>query len=682
MPQPGKTFTIGLTMAGAVSAGAYTAGVLDFLFAALAAQDKRDPQENDLRVVLKAMSGTSAGGVCTALAVPALIQGVRTFHPDKPSLPILHRLWVEELDFIGDDARPGLVSDSDLSGPHLLSVLNGEAIEAAAGRVLTDITWTGSTCPFLARDLDLFVTCTNVSGVAYCIPFDSRRPNVGHLMANHAFVGHYRLTGLGTADIPSPWLDIWRDAGVPLELPQPPAKIDFHAGGTGWDSLRRMSIATGAFPFGLAAKPVGATGSHLGILDPAAGAMSCGGAWPLEISPDARPLPLRHSCSASFGFVGVDGGMCNNEPFEIVRYCLRAKDPEHPWKLLQNPREPDRATRAVIMIDPFPEGPDGAISQTVEDADLAMMKVLAALKATLLNQARFKPEELVAAIDDTGRSRFLISPSRDGKHGAKALASGFLGGFGGFLDQSLRAHDFALGRHNAQSFLKKHFNLAQVHDDFGELPGGRKVNGVMESPILRLPDSLAVDIPQPEWPRLDVARIQDLIEATRHRVAKVSARGLREVLRGRLWQSVSWAFWTAGGRAKFTRWLERTIISELIARDQVRELSSAAPRDSRAWAEAETRRSVLAALMAPGPDLRTVEGLAAQTGLSTADVRQALQRKPEHPLFEIWQGAKHEGHATFCLRRYSPRVTGQLPGLRHLHAWAVGGVTYDVAPSG
>lgn len=681
MPQPGKTFTIGLTMAGAVSAGAYTAGVLDFLFAALAAQDERDPQENDLRVVLKAMSGTSAGGVCTALAVPALINGVRPFHPGEPSLPILHRLWVEELDFLGDDARPGLVSDSDLSGPHLLSVLNGEAIEAAAGRVLTGVEWTGSTYPFLARDLDLFVTCTNVSGVAYCIPFDSRRPAVGHLMANHAFVGHYRLTGLGTADIPSPWLDIWRDAGVPLELPQAPAKIDFHVEGTGWDSLRRMSIATGAFPLGLAAKPVGATGSHLGILDPTAGAMSCGGAWPLEISPDARPLPLRHSCSASFGFVGVDGGMCNNEPFEIVRYCLRASDPKHPWKLLQNPREPEKADRAVIMIDPFPEGPDGAISQTVEDADLAMMRVLAALKATLLNQARFKPEELVAAIDDTGRSRFLISPSRDGKHGAKALASGFLGGFGGFLDESLRAHDFALGRHNAQSFLKKHFNLAQVHDDFGELPGGREVNGDMESPILRLPDRLAADIPQPEWPRLDIERIQDLLEATRHRVAKVSARAMREVWRGRLWQSIFRAFWTGVGRAKFTRWLERTIISELIARDQVRELSSAAQSGSRAGAEAEARRAVLAALMAPGPDLRTVDGLAAQTGLSAADVQQALQRKPEHPLFEILQGAEHKGRATFCLRRYSPRVTGQLPGLRHLHAWALGGVTYDIAQS-
>lgn len=471
MPEADKSFTIGLTMAGAVSAGAYTAGVLDFLFAALAAQDERPAEEKDLQVVLKAMSGTSAGGVCTALVVPALIDGLRPFAPGRPSLPILHRIWVEELDLLGMDGRPGLISDSDLAGPHLLSVLNSGAIEAAARRVLSDVKWTGRNYPFLARELDLFVTCTNVAGVAYRVPFSSERPDVGHLMANHAFVSHYRVTGLGTISIPSAWLENWRDGGVPLELPlkatpESPVHIDFHAEGTGWDSLRRMSIATGAFPFGFAAQPIHATGSHLGVADLAFANTACGGAWPLEISPDARPLPLGQvdlSCGVPFGFVGVDGGVCNNEPFELAHYSLRARadDLEHPWKLLQNPREPNKADRAVIMIDPFPEGPSTTMPPTVNPADLAILRVLAALKTALLNQARFKPGELVAAMDGTGRSRFLISPSRDGSHGARALASGLLGGFGGFLDKSLRAHDFALGRHNAQSFIRKHFNLSE-----------------------------------------------------------------------------------------------------------------------------------------------------------------------------------------------------------------------------
>lgn len=136
----------------------------------------------------------------------------------------------------------------------------------------------------------------------------------------------------------------------------------------------------------------------------------------------------------------------------------------------------------------------------VDEEDLAILRVLAALKTALLNQVRFKPGELVAAMDGSRRSRFLISPSRDRLHGAKALARGFLGGLGGFLDESLRAHDFALGRHNAQSFLKNHFNLAETHKTFGSLPGGRVVDDACESPILRLAGSVAEDIPQPPWP--------------------------------------------------------------------------------------------------------------------------------------------------------------------------------------
>ena len=78
------TFEIGLTMAGAVSAGAYTAGVIDFLFEALdAIEDVRAGRSTDYltahrpdgtpwpdakqvidpphNVRLRAMSGTSAG---------------------------------------------------------------------------------------------------------------------------------------------------------------------------------------------------------------------------------------------------------------------------------------------------------------------------------------------------------------------------------------------------------------------------------------------------------------------------------------------------------------------------------------------------------------------------------------------------------------------------------------------
>ncbi len=82
---PHNRFDIGLALAGAISAGAYTAGVLDFLIEALDAweQAKADARQqfgddtstwpvpgHDVR--LRIMSGASAGAITAAIAAVAL----------------------------------------------------------------------------------------------------------------------------------------------------------------------------------------------------------------------------------------------------------------------------------------------------------------------------------------------------------------------------------------------------------------------------------------------------------------------------------------------------------------------------------------------------------------------------------------------------------------------------------
>ena len=79
-PSPDVPFEIGLVMAGAVSAGAYTAGVIDFLIQALDEWEKAKEQaRKDLaegkttdcpmhEVRIKVMAGASAGGMTAALA--------------------------------------------------------------------------------------------------------------------------------------------------------------------------------------------------------------------------------------------------------------------------------------------------------------------------------------------------------------------------------------------------------------------------------------------------------------------------------------------------------------------------------------------------------------------------------------------------------------------------------------
>jgi predicted acylesterase/phospholipase RssA len=71
-------FQIGLTMSGAISAGAYTAGVLDFLIEALDAwEDARNGPDADTvpshRVGIKVMSGASAGAITAAIGAIALV---------------------------------------------------------------------------------------------------------------------------------------------------------------------------------------------------------------------------------------------------------------------------------------------------------------------------------------------------------------------------------------------------------------------------------------------------------------------------------------------------------------------------------------------------------------------------------------------------------------------------------
>ena len=72
-PSPDNPFEIGLVMAGAVSAGAYTAGVCDFVIQALddwyAAFPSNSPPH---QVRLKVASGASAGGINAAIMAASL----------------------------------------------------------------------------------------------------------------------------------------------------------------------------------------------------------------------------------------------------------------------------------------------------------------------------------------------------------------------------------------------------------------------------------------------------------------------------------------------------------------------------------------------------------------------------------------------------------------------------------
>jgi hypothetical protein len=85
--------------------------------------------------------------------------------------------------------------------------------------------------------------------------------------------------------------------------------------------------------------------------------------------------------------------------------------------------------------------------------------MLGRLATVLLSQSRFLGESLAVLASGAAFSRFVIAPSDPGQGQKNVLQCASLGAFGGFMERSFRAHDFLLGRHNCQKFLKTYFRL-------------------------------------------------------------------------------------------------------------------------------------------------------------------------------------------------------------------------------
>lgn len=653
-----NTFHIGLTMAGAISAGAYTGGVLDVLFVALDRHNARYEAGREggwqgafadhprHKVALRVISGTSAGGVSAGLAVAGLV-GAHTGE-DAPGatqigpmldgsftsaagyryeyryiLKPLHHVWVEALDLYRDEGEgaQGFLTTGDLRDRPVDSALNSEHIDGAASAALAGISWNGKPYRFLAEDLDLFLTTTNLQGIPYEVGFiagthDARHT---HAMSQHSIVRHFRVSGLGTQPHRSPWLEAWKDRGIPLALAAGQT-IDFDAPGTPWARFKSAALATGAFPVGLAARVIDADASDFGTAGD--DGEIHGGAWPVNLkpglAPDTRPKPkllLENGEDAGPGhpihYVAVDGGVANNEPFEFARYTLRGlceSDAEiQPGdKFLEsNPRDPETADRAVLMIDPFPEGPTFTALDR-EAARLLAGVVPAATKLipALINQARFKPGELIEATDKRVFSRYLLSPSRrergdDGpaKLGAAAIASGSFGGFGGFFDRAFRAHDYMLGQRNAQSFLKRYFMLRSDNPVLG-LPEERRARQEMVRVIDAGEEFYATDLPLPDWPRIGQAQLDPILDRAQDRISKLGAKILKDMKLGWFLRSVLGSVWSwdllGGAGKRIGKLLRAKVMHELIRRDQHENFRELAPgRPFALW-----QRSVLIALAA------------------------------------------------------------------------------------
>lgn len=444
-PEP-PVFRLGLTLAGAVSAGAYSAGVLDFLREALDAWERAKANGKDSsgnlvpqhKVQIKAISGTSAGAMCAAMFVGTLRK-----QPVADPSP-LYTAWVDQIDI------DPMLDDADLlAGNGVKSLLNCRILDDIAQQILPSNNSAFGLPPWVAENTEIFLCTTSLRGIPYNInAYQGGDSPYG--MALHAGVMKYRLISTGTD--PSQPID-----AIPLAANAPPSN---------WDNLRDAALASGAFPLALQAR---ITNTPLDTIlnrrwevpDDKAGRRT---QYQYEMTPAISGPSVR------FTALCVDGGAINNEPVEHVRLALSLPESPLPGCTIKRlDRDLKKANAATILIDPFP---DAQTFKEKYEPRLDLWSVIKGLVPAMMNQLRFKADELILAESVGVGSRYLISPKRQipagGQEEQANLACGALGGFLGFIDRAFRHHDYQLGRLNCQRFLARYFYMDMQSEGLGD----------------------------------------------------------------------------------------------------------------------------------------------------------------------------------------------------------------------
>ncbi len=460
MPSQSKVFHLGIAMAGAVSAGAYTAGVMDYLLETLQrwqeAKDKNkelgedhpeyDPSIPMHDVVIDVMGGSSAGGMTAAITALGLFEGVNLKEWD-PNKKRLYDSWVN----LNDNATDLLTieqlldtSDIEKIG-ELPSLLNSTAIDQIADRA-RHLFKTDQLPPYIAKDMEVILTITSLRGIPIAVNFFDKKKSKkkqeeqneadqlpAHKMYLHKGVAHFKLDLDGT--------------GTPKHT------VPFHPENESLkDLLLDCAKATGAFPIGLKARKL--EGIHLDYVKNMVYRMF--GIEHSEDDPEVQAVEIQSS-SNPFNLVAVDGGTVNNEPFgEII-------------KALEERCAYEGDNHAVIMIDPFPNfGKQEPKEEEIRHPS-NVIELLPSLLGAIRAQAMVKEREIVQGLS-SDHKRKMIFPKK--KNDPYPIASGALDGFGGFFSREFREHDYLLGRRNCQRFLRKHLSIniknASEHSFFSD----------------------------------------------------------------------------------------------------------------------------------------------------------------------------------------------------------------------
>jgi hypothetical protein len=555
-PVPADTFEIGLVMGGAVSAGAYTAGVLDFLFETLDAWEAAKKQEAELpgkekkipphNIKISVVAGGSAGGMIAAISAAEL--------RDPPHSPLdtgsawpestsrYYTAWVKKV------TMQKLLENTDLEqGERVKSILNTDVILKLADEIISiNKEKQNYHRPYISDNLEIILPLANLRGVPYSIEFKGNKVfNYGMLMHKDHIT--FRLDRDGSLHANEPGLT--QDQV--------------------WQKLSKCGVAAGIFPIGLAPQMISRKARDYDDrkwLIPYKQEIEKGEllyVFKEETIEPAWPQFIKEDKNAQYRFLSVDGGVFNNEPFDLARKTLVNNSMLSDTDQRQN-------RQAILMIDPFPEtvkfereyNHQGYVTETIS-----------LLARSLVNQGRFKIEDVYLSKGEDILGRYMMVPKRSGKFSKRPLACGSLGGFSGFFHEEFRIHDYFLGRRNCQRFLDVHFTLpykkkagAKNNPIFKGWTDGMIKNygkdvqgadGTINLPIIPLMKEVKTPIPKYPYPSYSQSSLEEYRAGFKKRARMV----IKSLLKNELLKSKI-AYFLLGGPIVW--WLSRLITSKVL----------------------------------------------------------------------------------------------------------------------
>ena len=422
-----KQYPISICMAGAVSAGAYSAGAMSELVKALRALNDESlnlPYKPPYEIVIKGMSGASAGSIQAVLSSLDLFSS-------NPQQELGRDAWFKA-------TIDTLLSNDDLGADNVQSILNSQSLRANASERASTHTRAATWPAFVARDYQLRLSITNLRGIPYQLSLPEGN-SVDFGMSQHNEYIQYRFTESAQKN---------NNAHVINPL----TAVDY-------TTLIDGALASSAFPLAFSAVEIKRPGTDDDNQLTSKRWLDLDSAYELEQQSFKATYNTKHiqpKWNEKYGEVNtvfsVDGGATENEPL-IEAFKILFGDEIDEWESV-----PEHVDGKVLFIDPFPN----PLDKDIGSGNLRLDKSFGVLAKALIAQARFS-EKLIVSTKLQNRVGLLYPKRPNLEDNQLAIKSGAIAGFSGFLKQEFMQHDYELGRLNMQRFLRYHFTIEADH---------------------------------------------------------------------------------------------------------------------------------------------------------------------------------------------------------------------------